>query len=128
VKASLTTLLVVGLLAGCSGFSPSEDQLPDSTFTQVLTELHLARARAFQDTTAWPIGLRDSIFARHNVQPEAFDATLQHYSRHPKAFETLYQSVVDTLQSLRYTPTRPSRSEESPDSLSQRQRRRDASP
>jgi len=35
------------------------------------------------------------------VQREAFDATLRYYSRHPEAFGSLYDTVIDTLNSLR---------------------------
>ena len=89
----------LGLLAGCSGFSSGEEPLPDSTFTGVLTELHLAKSRYTADAP-YPQSLRDSIFARYNVRAAEVDATLEYYSRRPKAFGALYQSVIDTLQAL----------------------------
>lgn len=97
-------ILGLGVLAGCSGFSSDDQPLPDSTFTRVLTELHLATARKTAEVP-YPSSLRDSIFARYDVQPTEFDATMEFYSRHPEAFESLYQSVIDTLRTLRY-PTR----------------------
>lgn len=116
--ALLGTLLlggVLGLLSGCSGFSPDEP-LPDSTFTRVLTEFHLAKARHSIDAP-YPSNLRDSIFARYEVHPSEFEATLQYYSRRPKAFETLYRSIIDTLQALQYSGREGGRPGSVPDSV-----------
>lgn len=125
--ASLAALLGLGILAGCSGFSSDEKPLPDSTFARILTEIHLADARDAIETPA-PPALRDSIFARYNVDSSAFDATLDYYSRHPKAFETLYGSVIDSLQSLqRPEGHRPPR-EEIRDSLREHEGRPSDSP
>lgn len=112
---------VVGLLllSGCSGFSSREKPLPDSTFTHVLTELHLAKVRQTLDAPT-PPGLRDSIFARHEVTPSAFDATLRYYSRRPEAFESVYRTVIDTLQALQ----RPTVSRSPIDSIAEQPRRR----
>ncbi|PSQ65453.1 MAG: DUF4296 domain-containing protein [Bacteroidetes bacterium QH_2_64_74] len=109
----LATVCGLGLLAGCSGFSSEEAPLPDSTFTRVLTEYHLAKTRYSLDAP-YPPGLRDSILARYEVAPSEFDAALNYYSRHPKTFESLYQSVIDTLQALQ----RPGPGSERPDAVS----------
>ncbi|PSQ75036.1 MAG: DUF4296 domain-containing protein [Bacteroidetes bacterium QH_9_64_21] len=98
---SLAAVLSLGLLSGCSGFSSDEKPLPDSTFTTMLTELHLAKARIMVEDSV-PVDLRDSVFARHGVDSTAFYATLNYYSRRPKAFEAVYSSVIDTLQSVQY--------------------------
>lgn len=96
----LMGLLGLGALGGCSGFSSDAQPIPDSTFTRILTELHLAEARDNLDEAAYPRALRDSIFARYGVQPADFDATLDYYSRRPEAFEALYQPVIDSLEAL----------------------------
>ena len=98
-RSLLGVVVGLGLLAGCSSVSSGDPPLPDSTFTRVLTELHLAKSRYTVDAP-YPRSLRDSIFARYDVQSTEFDATLTYYSRHPKSFGALYQSVIDTLQSL----------------------------
>ena len=95
--ALLGAVLSAGVIVGCSGDSRSEKRLPDSTFTQVLTELQLAAVRQSRAASS-PTGLRDSVFAHYDVAASDFDATLRYYSRHPKAFEALYQTVIDTLQ------------------------------
>jgi len=99
----LFSLLAVGLglgvLFGCSMSASEENRLPDSTFTKVVTELHLLKARRAR-TDSVPRSLRDSIFARYEVRPAAFDATLRYYSRHPEAFGSLYQAVIDTLKAV----------------------------
>lgn len=94
----LALLFALGL-AACSPFTPGDPPVADSTFRRVLVELHLTTARSeHQDTI--PKGLPDSILRRYDVRREDFDATLRHYSRHPDAFESLYDGVIDTLNAL----------------------------
>lgn len=104
------------LLMGCSGFSAGDEPLPDSTFTRLLTELHMASIRQSQDV-ATPPHLRDSIFARYNVDPAEFEATLRHYTRRPDRLDAMYQTVIDTLQALRRPDRRRPDSRTIPDSL-----------
>lgn len=85
------------ILAGCSGFSNEAPPVPDSTFSRVLAEMHLVKARANLEPPL-PPGVRDSVLARYDVQPEEYEAALEHYSRRPQAFEKLYQKVVDSLR------------------------------
>ncbi len=86
-------------LGACSFFSTDEALLSDSTMTKVLVEIHLVNAR--QDHVgAAPPGLKDSVFARHGVERSDFEATLRHYSRNPQAFNALYNTVLDTLNSI----------------------------
>lgn len=106
---------IVCLGAGCSTFSSDEKPLPDTTFTRLLTELHLATARHNTEAPS-PPGLRDSIFARYDVRPSAFEATLEYYSRHPNAFEPLYRSITDTLQALQYARKQRNLPDSVPDS------------
>ena len=110
-------VLGVLLLAGCSSFSSEEKPLPDSTFSHLLTELHLATIRANMDSTNTS-GLRDSIFAHYDVQRSEFDATLRYYTHHPKAFGTLYQSIIDTLQALQFPEQSGAAPKGVPDSIS----------
>ena len=121
----LGAMLSLGVLSGCSATSSGERRLPDSTFTQLLTEIHLAKARTPQDASSSP-GLRDSIFARYGVADSDFQATLQYYSRRPKAFESLYQSVIDTLQALQHPKRDRMAPEGIPDSLPQKRRQKSA--
>lgn len=114
----LLVVLALGLLGGCSQFSSDPKPLPDSTFTHLLMELHLAKARRYVDAPS-PRGLRDSIFARYGVQPAAFDTTLRYYSRRPEALKALYQPIIDTLQALqRVRPSSPAPG--IPDSISRK--------
>lgn len=98
----LVLVLCFLLLIGCSRFSDDTPPVPDSTFTRVLMEMHLMEARSTLEPPL-PPGLRDSILARYDLQPEEYEATLEHYSRNPQAFETLYQKVIDSLRSTRNT-------------------------
>lgn len=95
----LCVLLALGGSTACSVFSPGDRQLPDTTLRKVLVELHLANARQ-SHVGSIPPGLRDSVFARYGVQRSEFEATLRYYSRNPRAFEALYNTVLDTLNSI----------------------------
>lgn len=88
------------VLTGCSSFSTEKPPVPDSTFRRVLMEMQLVKARASLEPPL-PPGIRDSIFTRYGLQPEDYEATLAYYSRRPQAFETLYQSVIDSLRATR---------------------------
>lgn len=126
-RALLGGFLALCLLTACSSFSSNGERLPDTTFTKLLTELHVAAAR--QNTEApSPPNLRDSILARYDVRPSAFEATLEYYSRHPEAFELLYQSVTDTLQALQYTNEQRNPTNGAPDSLSRAKQSEERSP
>jgi len=95
----LSVLIGAAALSGCSGLFSDEPPLPDSTFTRVLVDLHLttARGKRFSKT---PEGIRDSLFLHHGIQHEDFDATLQYYTNNPQEFKSLYDAVIDTLNSL----------------------------
>jgi len=126
--APLAVALGVSLLSGCSGFSSDEKPLPDSTVTTVLAELHLAKARTMVEDSV-PAHLRDSVFARYGVDSTAFYATLDYYSRRPEAFEAVYASVIDTLQSVQYPGNgRPTPQGRTRDSLDRDRRRTDDTP
>lgn len=88
------------LLSACSSFETDRPPLPDSTMASVLTEMHLAAER-YDITKSVPPGIRDSIFVHFSVTEDEYETTLQYYSRHPEAFETLYNTVVDSLNAAR---------------------------
>lgn len=103
VTSLLAAFLLGGALLGSSGCSLVTNEAPplaDSTFTRVLVDLHMTTVRADQYTRL-PSAATDSVLAFHDVRREAFDATLRYYSEHPKAFGSLYDTVIDTLNSLR---------------------------
>lgn len=97
----LLCLGVSGSLAACSSFSPEEPPVADSTFIEVLTELHLAAARVevYADTTLSV--LQDSIFAHYGVPRGRFERALTYYSEHPTAYETIYRAMQDSLDAER---------------------------
>lgn len=88
------------LLSACSGFETDRPPLSDSTMVHLLTEMHLAAER-HTVAASIPPGLRDSVFAQFSVTSAQYETTLRYYSRHPDAFETLYNTVVDSLNAAR---------------------------
>jgi len=103
----LCVLLGLFALSACSNPFRTGPPVADSTFTRVLIDLHLTNARGKHQTQMSP-SIRDSVFAYHDIQREDFDATLRYYSRHPGAFESLYDAVIDTISALQNrSPSRP---------------------
>jgi hypothetical protein len=66
-----------------------------------------------------PPGVTDSVLAFHRVPREDFAATLRYYTRHPDAFASLYDGVVDTLSALQNRAFERSRRPSLPDSIQQ---------
>lgn len=106
----LVALLLGGasLLSACSSFSSGDSQIPDSTFSQVLVELHILSARHRRGLEP-PKGLRDSVFTHYGVDSTAFRETLQYYARSPDKLEPLYDRVIDTLRAIESEVKRSSR-------------------
>lgn len=102
----LAALLSGLLVSGCSSFSPEEPPIPDSTFVRVLTEFHLASARAQTDQDSLP-GVRDSILARYGVDETHLQAAIDYYSERPAAYESLYDAVLDSLSAYESELRRP---------------------
>lgn len=61
--------------------------------------MHLVKGRA-QLPGALPLEFPSRVLQRNQVTRAEFDATMQYYSRHPAAFESLYNGVVDTLSAV----------------------------
>jgi len=76
--------------------------VPDDTLVEVLTDMHLVAAR-YTVRDSLPPGLRDSVLSQHSLSNREFDTALAYYSRHPEAYKTLHQSVVDSLSALNAT-------------------------
>lgn len=98
VGGLLICLGLCGSLMACSSFSPQEPPLPDSTFIEVLTELHLARVRVnlYEDTTV--VALRDSILSHYGVPSQQFEEALRYYSERPSAYAPIHGAVQDSLE------------------------------
>lgn len=91
-------LALVGLLltAGCSPGDPAAPPPADSTFVDVLVDLHLAHARA--GYTGEPSdSLRIAALERHGLDTLAFRRALAYYAAHPEAYLPLYDEALDRL-------------------------------
>ena len=99
----ISLFLVVLFLpwAGCS--SPLADQPPisDSTYVELMIDLHLAtgRSQILQDTT---LSIRDSIFAKYGIDSTQFEAIGAYYARNPSQYLDTYDTILDKLSSERY--------------------------
>ena len=95
----LCLALAVGVafvLVACGRDGPPVER---ETFSRVLVELHLTRARSVV-LDSIPPQLRDSVFARYGVEEQGFEETLSYYARRPEVLESIYDGVIDTLSAL----------------------------
>lgn len=107
-------------MTGCSSLSSDSKPIPDSTFTRLLTEIHLTVARR-EAGVPYPKQLRDSVLARYGVDAAQFDAALEYYSRRPQDLKALYNPIIDSLNALQYQ-RRSSPAQQGRDSVSRRRR------
>lgn len=91
--------LVLPLGFSCASLTEPSPPIEDSTFAQILVDLHLLSARG-ERGDAVPTAVRDSIYARYGVSASKFDETVRFYSRRPEDYHALYRSVVDSLKSI----------------------------
>lgn len=110
--AVLSGLLLLGISA-CSVFPTEAPPVADSVMVDVLVELRMADSRAFVELRPTP-GLRDSILARYEVSPEAYEAAAQYYVDHPETYSEVLSQVRDVLLEARtdyrsgeFEPDRP---------------------
>ena len=97
----LVSMLLSGSLLACSSFTPNDAPLPDSTMVEVMTELHLAKARSNTYGDTLYTALRDSILRRHSVSDARFDEALRYYSERPSEYLTIHRAMEDSLEAGR---------------------------
>ncbi|MEZ4701759.1 MAG: DUF4296 domain-containing protein [Rhodothermales bacterium] len=93
------------LTAGCAPGEEAPDEpppFPDSVFVDILIDLHLASARAQHWNDIGP-GMKDSVLAHYGVTREQYDAAVEFYSAHPKAYLDAYNAALDELNVERFT-------------------------
>lgn len=100
-------VILVLLFASCDNPEPKpKGMLSDEEMVMVLSELHLAEARADllgipQDSLRPLLEKRyEEIFAELDVDTAAFNATFAYYEHNPAQMDSLYQKVVDNLVEL----------------------------
>lgn len=101
LRGLLLCLGLCGALTACSSFSPQEPPIADTTFIDVLTELHLAQVRAdiYDDSTV--VALRDSVFSHYDISQTQFERALTYYSERPSTYISIHEAVQDSLEAGR---------------------------
>lgn len=97
-RVALAAVLAVllGTAAACSSLAEDVPPVDDSVFVEVLIDLHLAEARD-RLAAGRPALPRDSLLARHGIEPATYRAALAYYAERPDAFHELYGRVLDRL-------------------------------
>jgi hypothetical protein len=105
IKQYFLIILSIITITACNS---SEGNKPDGlidkkTFINILADIHSKEAEIFvsypnQDTayTVFKDAERE-ILASKKVKKADYDSTFSYYSKHPKEFDNIYASVIDTL-------------------------------
>ena len=107
----LLSILSVFLLA-CTSTKTEipTDILSETTFTNILKEVHLAEA-AFELNKTKSMGNAknslansyQSIYKKHSIDEADFSNTLSYYALHPEKLEAIYTTVLEELSKERTT-------------------------
>ena len=107
----LLSILSVFLLACTSPKTEiPTDILSETTFTNILKEVHLAEA-AFELNKTKSMGNAknslansyQSIYKKHSIDEADFSNTLSYYALHPEKLEAIYTTVLEELSKERTT-------------------------
>ncbi|MEM6643026.1 MAG: DUF4296 domain-containing protein [Bacteroidota bacterium] len=99
-----TFLLLLVVLLACGGAEKPEDLLSPEQMTKILMEVHILESKVSE----LPVVPSDSKFAvfnhfekqlfeAQNVSAEQYESSFKYYLDHPKEFEKIYNTVVDSL-------------------------------
>jgi hypothetical protein len=94
------TLIIALISCQNNGNAP----ISESTFTQILTEMHTAEGAAEGEFPSAKDSLLRIYYAqilkKHEVTQTDFDSTLAVYTRQPVAFDSLYSNVLREIQKI----------------------------
>ncbi|MFQ3332681.1 MAG: hypothetical protein ACI84S_000920 [Thalassomonas sp.] len=107
----LLSILSVFLLACTSPKTEiPTDILSETTFTNILKEVHLAEATFELHKTKGMENAKNelahnysTIYKTHEITGDDFDKTLDYYAQHPEQLEKIYTSVLEELSKERTT-------------------------
>jgi hypothetical protein len=107
----LLSILSVFLLACTSPKTEiPTDILSETTFTNILKEVHLAEATFELHKTKGMENAKNelahnysTIYKTHEITADDFDKTLDYYAQHPEQLEKIYTSVLEELSKERTT-------------------------
>ena len=96
VMNQLKFIFFIFLLLGCEKKSDHPaDVLDKKTFVQIYCGVVSSDDRLSPDQKK---AIVDSIFAFHNVTPEAFENTIQQYNQDPNEWKKVFESIVKELE------------------------------
>ncbi|WP_234736482.1 DUF4296 domain-containing protein [Tellurirhabdus bombi] len=122
-KQRLSVIWVIGILLfawSCQTTSETtpSDVLPEDKMAEVLTEIHLAEAKASKlgvisadSTTLIYKRLESQIYKKHKIDTAAYFRSYRYYSSNPAKMADVYKQVTeklqiqDSLQRLKAAPT-----------------------
>ena len=99
-------LLFIGLVAGCSKQTTSDEIIDEDVFIDVLVDIHMADAilvvkgyRIHTDSTAIRLFYND-VLIEHSVTQKQLENTFEYYTKNPKKFEKVYDQVSEKIVKL----------------------------
>jgi hypothetical protein len=98
----LTSLTLIIALLSCQ--NRGKAPIGESTFTQILAEMHTAEGAAEGEFASSKDSILRIYYAqilkKHEVTQTDFDSTLSVYSRQPVVFDSLYSNVLREIQKI----------------------------
>ena len=87
-----------------------QDILSETTFTNILKEVHLAEAafelsktKSMKNAKNALANSYQSIYKKHSIDEADFSNTLSYYALHPEKLEAIYTTVLEELSKERTT-------------------------
>ena len=104
MKKTFLLLLLTTFLMSCSvkKNTPPENLLPDSLFVQVLKDLYLSEGILLSDpglsrNDSLRRSFKKEIFLHYQIRESDFETTMEWYAAHPKAFQNIYEQLLEEL-------------------------------
>lgn len=108
---NLFKILVLTLLAGgCKNDNETLEVPPyvlqRDSFVQIMADFAIAESAANMNIGNQPVFRLDTAYAfnpvfEYGISRARLDSTMAFYARHPEQYERVYQSVLDTLNSMK---------------------------
>ncbi len=100
IPMCLNILFFIACIVACGPERPNSI-LSDSKMEEVLYDYHAAKAlgEVVSPSDKYKATLYYlNVFKKHHTTEEQFDSTLSWYSRHPEAFDKVYQKVIKRIE------------------------------
>ena len=105
-KMVLLTLLVGGCKNANETVEVPAYVMQRDSFVQIMADFAIAESAANMNIGNQPVFRLDTAYAfnpvfEYGISRSRLDSTMAYYARHPEQYEKVYQSVLDTLNTMK---------------------------